>query len=345
MAHNIDMSNGRANIAFRGETPWHELGVEMPANADLNEWRKQAGLNFVAKSAPVRYMTEGDCSAVRQFDSKVVLYRDDTLAPLGVVSAKNYKPVQPAEIIEFFREFAKAGDMQLEVAGSILGGRRIWALARLDKEIRIKGQDVVRPFFNLTTSFDGETGTIGKFTTTRVVCNNTLDIFYRELDQDGLRKKGTQYSHSGFAINHRSVFDPEIAKKYVAQLIVAATQFEEDANLMSDRFLTGEEALRFFVGLVGVEDKDGKGLTNPSQKKVDRLMNLYMNSPGAEYRSARNTVWGALNAVTRFVDFEAKERAPGGRLMSAWYGAGKELKAKAMNVATAVARDELALAA
>jgi phage/plasmid-like protein (TIGR03299 family) len=343
MAHNIDMSNGRANIAFTGETPWHELGVEMPANADLAEWRKQAGLNFVAKAATVEFAAVGGedqpCPTVtrHRFDSKVVLYRGDTNAPLGVVSAKNYKVVQPGEVIDFFANFAKAGDMKLEVAGSILGGRRIWALARLDKEIRIKGQDVVRPFFNLTTSFDGETATIGTFTSVRVVCNNTLNMLYQEVDADGVRKG---FGRSGFYIPHSSKFDASAAQRHVADLVVAATQFEEDANVMADRFLTGDEALKFFVGLVGVEDEKGKDLTRQSRAKVERLMSLYQSGPGAGYRSSNNTVWGALNAVTRFVDFDAKQRAAGGRLISAWYGAGKELKSKAFKTALSVAKGE-----
>ncbi len=170
-------------------------------------------------------------------------------------------------------------------------------------------------------------------------------MFYHELGADGLRKKGTQYTQAGFSIPHRSVFNPEIAKQHVANLIVAATQFEEDANIMADRMITGDDALRFFVGLVGVEDEKGKDLTRQSRAKVERLMALYGSGPGAGFKSASNTMWGALNAITRFVDFDAKERAAGGRLMSAWYGAGKDLKAKAFKTAIAIATEQEAIAA
>lgn len=336
MAHNIDMSNDRANIAFRGEKPWHGLGVELPNNADLNEWRKAAGLDFIAKSAPVYFQREGAANSL-PFPEKSVIYRDDTGAPLGIVNSARYKIVQPAEIIDWFDQFTRAGDMKLEVAGSILGGRRIWALARHEMEIRIMGQDVVRPYFNLTTSFDGETATIGTFTSVRVVCNNTLNMLYSEVDQDGVR---AGFGRSGFYIPHHSKFDASSAQKHVADLVVAATQFEEDANLMADRMITGDEALKFFVGLVGVEDEKGKDLTRQSRAKVERLMELYSSGPGAGFKSSSNTVWGALNAVTRYVDFDAKQRSVGGRLMSAWYGAGKELKAKAAKTALSFAKGE-----
>ena len=39
MAHEIDMSNNRANMAFVGEIPWHGLGQELTEDADLNTWK------------------------------------------------------------------------------------------------------------------------------------------------------------------------------------------------------------------------------------------------------------------------------------------------------------------
>lgn len=344
MAHNIDMSNQRANIAFRGLAPWHGLGVEMPDTADIVEWRRQAGLDFKVVTAPVKFdiihAADQPCPSVEKkiFAQKAVTYREDTGAPLGVVSAKHYKIVQPADVLEFFREFARAGDMKLEVAGSILGGRRVWALARHEMEIRVMGQDVVRPYFLLTTSFDGETATIGTFCTTRVVCNNTLNIAYREIKNDGT--KG--YAQAGFSIPHFQTFDMERARQHAASLIVAATQFEADANHMAEKLITGEDAMRFFVGIAGVKDKDGEDLTKNSRAKIDRMLELYRTGPGATYRSAANTAWGLLNAVTRFVDHEAKERSIGGRWIAAQYGAGKEMKAKAYREAMALAMPEAA---
>jgi phage/plasmid-like protein (TIGR03299 family) len=341
MAHSIDMSNNRANVAFRGEKPWHELGTELPDNADLNEWRKAAGLDFIAKMAPVYFQREGAAMSL-PFPDKSVIYRDDTGAPLGIANGRRYKMVQPTEIIDWFDQFVRAGDMKLEVAGSILGGRRIWALARHEMEIRIMGQDVVRPYFNLTTSFDGDTATIGTFTSVRVVCNNTLNMLYREVDQDGVRKG---YGKTGFYVTHAQKFDAEKAKQHVADLAKAAVQFEEDANAMAQVGLSGEAALKFFAGLVGVVDKNGKDLTANSRAKIDQLYGLYQNGPGAGLRSAHGTVWGALNAVTHWQDFHARERKAGGRLVSSWYGAGKELKAQAYRQAMVMAKPELAEAA
>jgi hypothetical protein len=153
------------------------------------------------------------------------------------------------------------------------------------------------------------------------------------------------YGRSGFYIPHSSKFNADAAKQHIADLVTAATQFEEDANKLASVGLSGEAALKFFAGLVGVEDKNGKDLTANSRRKIDELFGLYQNGPGAGLRSAHGTVWGALNACTNWVDFHARERKTGGRVASAWYGAGKELKNQAFKRAMVLAAPQVAEAA
>lgn len=348
MSHEIDMSNGRANIAFTGEKPWHGLGVELTASADFAQWRKAAGLDFTVALAKTKYQVitgDSTCPTVQDLllPNARATYRTDTLAPLGVVGC-HYKPVQPAEIVDFFADWAKKGDMQLEVAGSLHGGRKVWALARHAYEMSILG-DLSRPYFLLTTDYTGEMSTVGSFMATRVVCNNTMQMALQQIKADGMDVKDKNpvtgnaqgYYQTGFSIPHVREFKAEEAKAHVAKLIEAAKQFELNGNKMATTGVNDEIAMRYFVGLVGVKAKDGKDLTRQSREKAEMLFNLYRSGPGAEMVSAKGTVWGLFNAVTRMVDHMAGERRPGGRLSSAWYGAGKELKASAMSEAVHLA--------
>src|ERR1700704_2377376 len=52
MAHNIDMTNDRANIAFLGSRNdvWHRLGQEMQPGMDIPAWAKAAG--WLGRLAP-----------------------------------------------------------------------------------------------------------------------------------------------------------------------------------------------------------------------------------------------------------------------------------------------------
>jgi phage/plasmid-like protein (TIGR03299 family) len=319
MAHEV------RQMAYVGQTPWHGLGESLDSCADLDTWKRAAGLDFHVNQAPVYFQT-AERPLMTSLDGRVVNYRADTGEGLGVVSSSHYKLVQPGEIIDFYREFTATGGLKLNTAGALRGGRRIWALAELDSPIRV-GDDVTKPYFLLTTGFGDETATVGVFTTTRVVCMNTMQIAMRQVDEE-TGKQGRLIS--GFSIGHHSKFNPKDAAKHAENLILAARQFEAQANLMAQCGISDEQMLSFFVDLFGkIQEKSGK-LTPQSVRKVDELVRLYKQGPGADLKSAKGTAWGLLQSITRYADHVAPERTKGGRLMSAWYGTGKDDKARGL---------------
>lgn len=326
-------------MAHVGEMPWHNDSVLMAADATDAEWKAQSGFDFVVDKAGVKFNVPNGAGGdyLLDFQSRVVTYRRDNGQPLGVVNATKYKLVQPSEIHDTIRAFCAAAGAKVEIMGVLRDSSRIFALARLDHEIRLPGDDVSRPYFLITTSFDGDTATIGTFTIVRVVCWNTisaaLEIFRDE--RDDAEKKGRQLV-TGFAIPHNAGFSATAAAGAAANLYKAALQYEANAQLLAATGASEEQMLRYFVSLVGSLDQKGK-LTSQSQTKIDRMVELYRSGPGADLKSAKGTVWGLLNAVTRYVDFDARERQPGGRLISSWYGSGKELKTKAMAAALQLA--------
>ncbi len=170
MAHEIDFSNKRANMAFVGQTPWHGLGSKLPAGADIETWRTAAGLAWNVAETETLFKYDGEIRVVP--DTKVLL-RSDTRAPLSVVS-KWYDTVQPGEVLGFFDDLVRAGGFELETAGALRGGKRIWALARVGEEAKIVDGDMIKPYLLLATSYDASMATTAQFTTVRVVCNNTL---------------------------------------------------------------------------------------------------------------------------------------------------------------------------
>lgn len=344
MAHLIDTSNGRDNIAYVGETPWHGLGTVMQPGQNLEDWITAAGLGHKVLQGPLFFSRRPAASAdlaarggdMQEISGLVANYREDTGAFLGAVDKKMWKMVQPREVIDFYRQFAADGGLQLEVAGSLKGGARVWALARLDDPIRVGKDDLSFPYFLLTTGFDGKIGTIGTFTATRVVCWNTISIVYNEVKAQE-ESKGRLVT--GFNIPHCAHFEPEAAKAQVDALILAARQYGDLGNLLADKGASDDDALKYFTGLVGKLNKEGTDLTGQSRAKIDELLDLYHNGPGANLATARGTVWGLLNAVTRYLDHSAKQRTEGGRLNAAWFGDGKNLKAQALNAAKAMVND------
>src|SRR5258708_3377681 len=121
MAHMLDFSNGRANIAYLGKTPWHGLGQKMVDGQSVADWTAAAGLNWEAIRVPAYAMDNG--SPV-EIPGAYFNLRSDTRAPLGKATHTEQRcEVQPADILAFFDRFISVDDrFTLDVAGSIKGG-------------------------------------------------------------------------------------------------------------------------------------------------------------------------------------------------------------------------------
>jgi phage/plasmid-like protein (TIGR03299 family) len=135
MAHHVD------KMAYVGQTPWHGLGNQLSSNQPIEVWEQQAGMNWAIKEAPVQFMDTVDETQSRliTYPQSKVLYRSDTQVPLSVVSQR-YQVVQPREILEFYRDLTEVSGFQLETAGVLKGGKKIWALARTGQSSTIKGK-------------------------------------------------------------------------------------------------------------------------------------------------------------------------------------------------------------
>jgi hypothetical protein len=84
---------------------------------------KESEVRFVAGSH-----ANSGLGAIHAFPEQKVLYRSDTKAPLSVVSSR-YQVVQPAEILEFYKDLTEVGGFELETAGVLKDGKKLWALA------------------------------------------------------------------------------------------------------------------------------------------------------------------------------------------------------------------------
>lgn len=331
MAHQIDTSTGQAAIAYVGETPWHGLGQRMEPGMGVDEWRKAAGLGYEVLSAPVQYQLEGN-DYLRDFPKRRVLLRSDTKAPLSIVS-DDYKIVQPKEVLDFFGRLADIGGFDLEVAGALMGGNRIWGLARVNDEATIVGQDAVRPYVLLATSYDGMMATTAKFTAIRVVCNNTLTM-----SVGGFMGAGkTEQDAEGKAVSslvkipHTSDFDPDAVR---LQLGIVKDVFEKwvvETRILAERALTDAEADAFLKELLPApytpkgEDVARKVEDTRGYKKIMGL--FHGGAIGADLTGGQ-TAWAMLNAVSEWVDW-SRSSNDNNRMNAAWFGVGDQLKSRA----------------
>ncbi|WP_429158180.1 DUF932 domain-containing protein [Aeromonas media] len=308
MAHLID------SMAYTGQTPWHGLGNVLPPQQSLYVWLQAAGMDWTIEQSDVLYQGSPDNPILHTYPDSKVLYRSDTLAPLSVVSQR-YNVVQPHEVLHFYQDLVEAGGFELETAGSLKGGRKLWALAKTGQDLMLKGGDLVKSYLLLATSCDGTLCTTAQFTSVRVVCNNTLQVAVG--NQTGAIK-----------VPHSTQFDATAVKQALGLGVSQWDHFGQYAKALSQRPVAPQEALRFFSGLLAQPlDEDSIVLTRP----VQRLHELYQGAGmGAELASSHNTAWGLVNAVTEYIDHHRRTRSQDHRLDSAWFGQGAQLKSRAL---------------
>ena len=321
MAHLIE------KMAYIGDTPWHQLGSQLPPKQPIEVWAEKAGMAWRICDTPVRYLTEqaGSLGSIMSFDDQKVLYRSDTKAPLSVVSSR-YQVVQPQAVLEFYRDLTEVSGFELETAGVLKAGKKFWALARTGKETTLKGNDVVKGYILLATSCDGSLATTATPTTIRVVCNNTLSI-------------ALNGASSAIKVPHSTSFDAQAVKKQLGIAVSQWDSFMYRMKTLSERKVKSHEAMNYFLKVLCQTDSHvdpALGLMN--ERALKKVQALYEgHGRGAELAAASGTAWGLLSAVTEFVDHEKRARSQEYRLDSAWFGQGANLKQRALHYALQLA--------
>lgn len=316
--HALDFSNNRANMAYIGNTPWHGLGELMLPDQSVDQWRVAAGLDWEAIKRKVQFLDEA--GMLRTGDSNI-LYRSDTKAELGIVS-DDYHVLQPKQVMEFYRDLTAEHGFTLETAGSLHGGKRIWALARTGADFYVGPNDRVNGYLLLATSFDKSLATRAMFTTVRVVCQNTLAVAYG----------GKEF----ISVPHSTIFNERQVKLDLGIYSQSTEQTRLDFQKLANSKISRQDAVDFLLELMAPEAK-AEGVSTRKMNQVLEVSNLFAGrGMGATLDGASGTLWGVLNAVTEYVDHHAG-RTANTRMNSAWFGDGAKLKGEAFKKALALA--------
>lgn len=319
MAHELaTFIDGRARMAYVGETPWHGLGQQLTPDAALEVWAKESGMDFKIFGSPVLYRRTDETIAAQS--SKQVLYREDTGDALGVVGNR-YKVVQPIEVLEFFRDLVEDQGFELETAGVLFNGAKYWALARTGNTCKIGKDDVLKDYLMLATACDGTLRTTARRTSIRVVCNNTLNLSNQDAIND-------------IKVSHASVFDGNAVKTELGLRAEEWDNFTAKAELLADTHITDQQAIRFVQKLFGEN----------AHTQISKTLQLYSGQGlGAQFKTSKDTAWGLLNATTEMIDWHQGKNQDR-RLEAAWLYGGINLKTKALDMLLAAANDATVLA-
>ena len=325
MAHMVE------TMAYAGEVPWHGLGTKVTNDLSVDEMLKQSGLDWKVRAIPMFAVLDGKTIP----SSHKMLVRESDGHQLTVITDK-WNPVQNSEAFEFFREFIDAGDMEMHTAGSLRDGQWVWVLAKVKESFTLfEGKDQVDSYLLFSNPHIYGRGVEVRFTPTRVVCNNTLNL---SLGQASVNK---------VSLNHRSVFDPEMVKEALGIAHEKLVQYKEMGEFLGSKRYSNDSVVTFMKDVFpgyGKTNKDTKisGVKEASLLSDDQIKALGLSrnaqgaleiletQPGATF--APGSWWNAFNAVTYMTD-HVMGKTQESRLTSAWYGLNKSTKIKALEKA------------
>ncbi|CAB4131293.1 LGT_TIGR03299, phage/plasmid-like protein TIGR03299 [uncultured Caudovirales phage] len=319
MSHELTVrADGAVEFAYLASdgTPWHGLGQALEDGTSIDAWREAAGMDWRIRRSQVRYAVDRDAEQFITLPEQHVLFRSDTNAPLGVVSNK-YQVVQPGEVIEFFRDIAKAGGLELSAAGTIYGGKRFWATAKIGEAAPASVADKIGGYILISTSADGSLATEVRRTTVRTVCKNTLQMAMAD-------------AKASIKVSHRSVFDPASVKEFMGLNTAAWDSFRHTVTRLANIEMLEEEAIEMTAQVFGGGEKVRE---TAGYKKVLSLFNGA--GMGATLDGVMGTRWGFLNAVTEYADHHVRARTDENRFVASQWGAGADLKARTLDLLTA----------
>ena len=306
------------SMAYVNAVPWHGLGQSLASHQPLEVWAEQAGMNWSIEASDVLFDSGLDAEVSSTFPGQKVLYRSDTKAPLAIVSDR-YHVVQPAEILEFYRDLTEIAGFELETAGVLKEGKKFWALAKTGQSATLKGHDQVNGYLLLATACDGSLATTAQFTSVRVVCQNTLSV--------ALRKEA-----GAIKVPHRTQFDAQAVKQQLGIAIASWDDFMQRMKALSEcrvNAKTAEAPLQRIL-TYPTANVSGTQTTAVNERALGIIQALFDGrGKGADMTSAVNTAWGLVNSVTEYVDHHRGARSDGHRLDAAWFGQGAGLKKKA----------------
>tara|TARA_R100001591_G_scaffold117994_1_gene139009 strand:- start:244 stop:1185 length:942 start_codon:yes stop_codon:yes gene_type:complete len=306
MAHMVE------TMAYAGELPWHGLGVKVIDDLTPEQMMQKAGVDWSVEKQDL--VTAGG-STVKSKQALVRLSDGEVLDIVG----KGWNPVQNAEAFNFFEEYVRAGDMQMHTAGSLNGGKMVWALAKTNESFELFNGDVTENYFLFSNPHEFGKAIDIRMTPIRVVCNNTLTL---SLSQD---------SNAMLKVNHRKEFDSSEVKEQMGIAKEKMEQYKSMAEFLGSKRYTSENIVQYFNEVYG----------SPAKEKVDGVFPFTSNNakiamenldtqPGANF--AQGSFWNAFNTVTYMAD-HVQGRETSSRIESSWYGRNRRVKLTALDKA------------
>lgn len=250
------------------------------------------------------------------------------LAPCGAFyAARQYNTLTRTMFTLVDSENARA-----DSAGLLGGGRRAWLSVKIPQDFEVTPGDKHYTYVLGVASHDSSVARAFYLLTHRLTCHNQImGVISRAREGTYFRTKNTIN-----AVNREA----EIVSQ-IGNIPKTLANLAEKFRKLAQRRITKESYFEVMNRLFSV---DMSNLQKESTKKtqiLQRIAEIFEHNDGDAFPVQRGTAFNMLNAVTNFVDHERGTRLTNrlrdssverARAESAMFGAGNDLKSKALEV-------------
>lgn len=306
------------------EVPWHGLGNILDHPPTVEEAIRVSELDWKVYTEPVyRYFNEKD--EIDEVPAQVMIRDDGGEGEVLGVVGPSYVPLQNVEAFNVFEPLIDSGELLLETAGSLKGGRKVWILARIavDGKDVMKG-DEVRPYVLLSNSHDGTQAVRIGYTPIRVVCWNTLSASVNHKESKLIK------------VVHRGNVKENVEALRETMNLFKAT-FEASAadfKFLSKKSINSDDLKKYVRIVVSPNKTDLTFDDEPITRTENRIVELFETGVGSNLHG--DSWWGAYNAINEYLMYE-KGRSADNRLDSVWFGLDRKTNDFALETALKMA--------
>lgn len=340
-----------ADSNFRADVPWASVGTSIPPNASVTNVLRLAKLDWNVIKAPSQLVVEEfvdgeETTRILENKGCYGLVRDSDHSILSPSVGKTYKPVQNRDALRVFRDFVDTGNMTLETAGSLCGGRHVWGLAKFGDDFELEGGEKISGNMLLLQSHRYGVALRVLFTPVRYPGGLTM---VRPINVRNKMK-------TTYRMQHSRVFSEARVREIHELMDVARGAFSdfcEKALFMSQQKITEEAAVRYLMRTIdpnGLAKKEQTGDDIPTSvseligdknmaRMVRKVAESYDNYHGSNGPACKGTAWGMYNMIASYMDHESG-RNVNTRLESVWLGPKAALKQEAFTGAYLTATSE-----
>jgi phage/plasmid-like protein (TIGR03299 family) len=341
MGHGIESS--RDVVGLLHKQAWHNLGIVIHEELTAVEAAERFGMTKPVEQEPLtiigaearvsleaakRAAADGNAEAAvvhfLAFQAAIVpvethvanvRHSDDGLDIHGIVGT-GYQVCQNCELAEFTDALAQTGKVVIESCGSIMGGKRVWFLAK-SESFEVGGTDTVHAYVLVCNSHDGSQSIKVVPTSIRVVCKNTYNLVVPEAD-------GTRPESAAISIRHSGKISDKLeqarqALKYYGSIVYKNREMFE---ALAAKKVSRDQGIELFAGAYASEwtvatqeelDSDDLKVARTATNRFNRMKDakkLFLKRYDEEVAKVggEDSLWAYANAATGYIQHDVVAR-------------------------------------